>query len=1124
MRGHSPSPPSFLLRARRRVAPVGPARAALGALISTALLLATGALRPETASAARWLYYTVGSGLPSNDVRKLAAAADGSVWAATPVGLVRYFDGVWSVVSPQRFDAVTLDATGVLWAAGQAGQVQWFAADGHALTTPDIGLSHTSNDDVLSLAAGPGGEVWLGTLTALWHWHSGATGWVADLVHSGRIRALHVSSTGKVWWGEDLGLGTILNGSPAVVAPPQQGGNWPPDRSVWAVHALADESVVLGTASGKAWWSANGSAFSSVPLPASSVVGFENPVLDVLEDARGRVWLARGEAHRFDRTDYPQDPSRWVRKSFGAEDGLSGSNIFALLEAVGTGASKGSRALWFGTDLGVSVLSSFAWTAFTTSNGLAGQPCELQLAGCSEVTAIAPDPAHNVVWFGATAGLSRLRNGSEWTGWLNQLFGGPLTHPQIRALHADADGTLWVANGDDAASTSAVQYHRPGQDDSTWPVLGQGAVRWRVAAIDRDDAGLLWLAAGDGAWRLDDAATPMGETQFTVANGLPAPPLTALDAGEGHVAVGARGALAVYDIASSAWTSLPFTALIPGSGATVEVRSVLLRGGKLFAATSVGLIVADAAAASLAGASVLDGGHGFADDLRALADPGDGFLLVASVTGLFRLDLDLSRWHRLGVSDGLPAEDLLSVAVDGDGLWVGTRGDGAATHSFEMPDTRVTLAPPAVVTTRAVGVVVQVDAMDPDSDLAQIFFQWRVDDGTWSTPSPDRTITFVPASLVLQDGVHTFGVRAVDPEFNVDPTPALAVFELDTTPPVPKIAAPGADDVLRGTIAVRGTATDPRFDRYTVTVWRKGTPAAQADTLLPWTPTPVNEAQLATWDTRDVARFPDDRWELRVTLRDQLGVEGYTQIEVLVDNVAPFADVTSPVLVRGDLGATVYSANGDAVVFVPPFAMAGERLVTVDREAVADSPASAGARLGPADLALAKKTTLRLRASAQAESGGALAIYRKEQDASWTRLGGTREDAGSGQAFYSTGVDGPGLYALRSDIPPVVGGGAVITTLSAEPRYFSPRSGGLEGRMSISFSLGHPAPVKAVVYNRAGRLRRELADGLTMDSGQHVLFWDGRDTDGAIVATGLYIVCVEAGSERVTKVIEVGRK
>ena len=113
-----------------------------------------------------------------------------------------------------------------------------------------------------------------------------------------------------------------------------------------------------------------------------------------------------------------------------------------------------------------------------------------------------------------------------------------------------------------------------------------------------------------------------------------------------------------------------------------------------------------------------------------------------------------------------------------------------------------------------------------------------------------------------------------------------------------------------------------------------------------------------------------------------------------------------------------------------------------------------------------------------------------------------------------------GRYALRTTST-APSNTAVISQIEAEPRHFKPRTGSVD-RVSVSFVLGQPANVTAMVYNRAGRPRRVILEGAQMGAGQQVVYWDGRDQDGQVVASALYVICVEAAGERVTKVVTVG--
>jgi hypothetical protein len=70
-----------------------------------------------------------------------------------------------------------------------------------------------------------------------------------------------------------------------------------------------------------------------------------------------------------------------------------------------------------------------------------------------------------------------------------------------------------------------------------------------------------------------------------------------------------------------------------------------------------------------------------------------------------------------------------------------------------------------------------------DSVTTPVTFQCSLDSGPWSgCVSPN-------AYTGLADGTHTFAVRAVDSEGNVDPTPASTTWIIDTTPPTTSITS-----------------------------------------------------------------------------------------------------------------------------------------------------------------------------------------------------------------------------------------------------------------------------------------------------------------------------------------------
>lgn len=101
-------------------------------------------------------------------------------------------------------------------------------------------------------------------------------------------------------------------------------------------------------------------------------------------------------------------------------------------------------------------------------------------------------------------------------------------------------------------------------------------------------------------------------------------------------------------------------------------------------------------------------------------------------------------------------------------------------------------------------------------------------------------------------------------------------------------------------------------------------------------------------------------------------------------------------------------------------------------------------------------------------------------------------------SFDATGVDSPGLdrpshYALAQN----------------RPNPFNPAT-------SIVFDLPRAGRATLRIYDLAGRLVATLADG-ALAAGRHTLRWDGRDAQGAAVASGVYLYRLESADFTATK-------
>ena len=81
-----------------------------------------------------------------------------------------------------------------------------------------------------------------------------------------------------------------------------------------------------------------------------------------------------------------------------------------------------------------------------------------------------------------------------------------------------------------------------------------------------------------------------------------------------------------------------------------------------------------------------------------------------------------------------------------------------------------------------------------------------------------------------------------------------------------------------------------------------------------------------------------------------------------------------------------------------------------------------------------------------------------------------------------------------------------------QPRIFSPGGTGdlFEfTETNIMYSLEYEEDVTARIFNLSGRLKRVLKPEHAQQIGNQMLNWDGKDENGKIVPSGLYIITLE---------------
>jgi len=82
------------------------------------------------------------------------------------------------------------------------------------------------------------------------------------------------------------------------------------------------------------------------------------------------------------------------------------------------------------------------------------------------------------------------------------------------------------------------------------------------------------------------------------------------------------------------------------------------------------------------------------------------------------------------------------------------------------------------------------------------------------------------------------------------------------------------------------------------------------------------------------------------------------------------------------------------------------------------------------------------------------------------------------------------------------------------------------GNLNVSFPTGGPggvaAPAEVVIYDVAGRQIRTLASG-SYQTGFEQVTWDGRDSHGKLVSSGIYFIRATSGSSQQTKKLVIVR-
>ena len=97
-----------------------------------------------------------------------------------------------------------------------------------------------------------------------------------------------------------------------------------------------------------------------------------------------------------------------------------------------------------------------------------------------------------------------------------------------------------------------------------------------------------------------------------------------------------------------------------------------------------------------------------------------------------------------------------------------------------------------------------------------------------------------------------------------------------------------------------------------------------------------------------------------------------------------------------------------------------------------------------------------------------------------------------------------------------------IEKVICQPRIFSPAGSVFEfPHTNILFDLTESDNVTARIFNLSGKIKRTLKPEQKLGPGNNIIVWDGKDADGSVVPSGLYIVTLESSNSMLKTTVGV---
>ena len=1060
-------------------------------------------------------FFTTSDGLVNNWVFSLELKTDDSlIWIGTRGGLSQFDAGEWtnftisnSPLVHNKVNAILLDRDQRLWFGTDDG-ISIFSKDKWEPYTFQEMPAYIRARHITSLFQDSKGNIWIGTkgggVTRYFRNPSGEIKWTpfdtgnSDII-SDNITAIGEDSAGYIWFGtQDSGLCKFDGISQWTSFPGQI------DYVGNKIHVFYKDS------SNALWIGTNNGVFKTGDGTNFVPIGSVSDVLSIAEDREFNLWFGtkNNGLYKYDHI------------SFGPASIPALENIPSIWSII----LDHEGYLWLGTNGAGLVRVHLNWQIFNDSNS--DLPDNI-------ITGVAEDSSGNLWIATGFSGIARY-DGTDFT--LFNVDGNFLGTNFVNSIMVDNNDWIWCATERGA--------HGFDGNSAPWVSFVDSLPDKIVNAMIQDRSGNFWFATRGGVSRFDGTTWATLDT----SDGLPGLIITSIfEDDRGHLWFGTSDAgvaefvgdslLAVYD-RSSGLIDNQVTAIIQD------------QDFNYWFGTAAGIFRFDGENWD----QFTTNNSGLTNNsiLCLYQDRKDNIWVGTEGGGLIKFDGQF--WRDFGghfISDGVNA-----IFQDRNHIfWFGTNS-GLVKYipDRSAPETIITISPDSIIGTQSALFV--FSGIDTETPTEKLVYSWSLKNARTSYfyELPDFTDQNYCEVYFPSNGDYVFSVKAKDADGNVDPTPAEFLTRVDTTPPKTFITQPSSYEIVSGRIPVIGTAFDPTpiidaFKHYWLSYapgnslesiqdsdWCNIFPEALTsgcaqDTF--FIATPVINDTLIWWNTSGL--YGD--YFLRLSAEDSL--DHFSHYIVRVKIVASAADMPKD---NGGLLGTPDQVE----IYVPPGAMNKDTKIFLSPiEVMKDSLQSIGKirfsaiayEIGPDSIELNKPARLTVHYDKNDITGldesklsflyldpgladlnrsnFSLAQVYSVNDADL--LGGVIDKEAK---TVQTTVTRLGSYILVEDSR-TWDAAAEITEINCQPRIFSPRGTGFAQTTTISFKLSNDSKVSIKVYNLAGRLVRVLLKNEELRAGNNPIEWDGRDYNGNICPSDLYIVTIETEKEVKTKTVMI---